>query len=195
MELRLFSTDLGLTGFISIINIDTDNKIFNIIESVKIEIEDKSLKVLKIGKTEPIVKNQISFSKNKDFIEVNSWFKKNKVLGLMEQITTRPFQSAISAMSLNDSFAVFRSIYEQTLDDYIVIPPATWKKKLNITKDKKTSKDLFDKLVSEKSITIESHVKTLLKKIKNHNQVESVLIAYFYYTYLIENLNSTTQKT
>lgn len=84
-------------------------------------------------------------------------------------------------MSLTDTSAIFRSIFEVTDTEYLIIPPATWKKFLNVSKDKKTSKDLFDKLVNQNLITINHNVKTLLKKVKNHNQVESVLIAYFYY--------------
>lgn len=182
---RIITTDLGLTGFVSIIDIDTKKHIFNIIDSFKIQIEEKDTKVLKKGTSKAIVKDQVAFIENlnliKNYTTVESY-------GLFEQITSRPFNSALSAMSLTDSSAIFRAIFESQNIEYQIIPPATWKKFLNVTKEKKTSKDLFDKLVEDKTITINPNVKTLLKKVKNHNQVESVLIGYFYYCYHKEGI-------
>lgn len=180
MQKRIITTDLGLTGFISIVDIDTEKDLFNIIDSFKIEVEEKDLKVLKAGTSKAIVRNQVSFINNYNLIKQH--FNQN-CFGLFEQITHRPFNSALSGMSLTDTSAVFRSILEIQEIDYLIIPPATWKKFLEVTKDKKTSKDLFDRLVNEKLITIEPTIKTLLKKVKNHNQIESVLIAYFYYLF------------
>lgn len=177
---RIVSSDLGLTGFISIIDIDLDNSIFNIIDSFKIEVEEKDEKVLKTGTTKAIVRNQAGFKTNYNLIKP---FLNNETIGLFEQITHRPFNSALSGMSLTDTSAIFRSIFEVSDTDYQIIPPGTWKKFLNVSKDKKTSKDLFDKLVNENLIKINPNIKTLLKKVKNHNQVESVLIAYFYYLF------------
>ena len=175
---RIISTDLGLTGFISIVDIDLENNVFNIIDSFKIEVEEKDEKILKSGKTKAIVRNQAGFKTNYNLIKP---YLNTDTIGLFEQITARPFNSALSGMSLTDTSAIFRSIFEVTDTEYLIIPPATWKKFLNVSKDKKTSKNLFDKLVNQNLITINHNVKTLLKKVKNHNQVESVLIAYFYY--------------
>ena len=123
--MRLISTDLGLTGFISIIDIDLDKNFFNIIDSFKIQVEEKDEKVLKSGKTKAIVRNQAGFKTNFNLIKP---YVNTNTLGLFEQITARPFNSALSRMSLTDTSAIFRSIFEVTEVDYLIIPPATWKK-------------------------------------------------------------------
>lgn len=182
-KLRLISSDLGLTGFISVIDVDFKTKEFFVQDSFNIIVEEKDESVLKTGKTKALIKKQMSFKENREIIE----FHKNhnycewSSFGLFEQITHRPFQSALSSMSLTDTSAVYRCILESLDIEYSIIPPATWKKALNVSSDKKTSKDLFDKLVESGEIKIHDDLKSLKKKVKNHNQIESVLIAYFYF--------------
>ena len=179
MKKRLITSDLGLTGFISIIDIDTEEKTFNIIDSFKIEVEEKDEKILKNGTTKAIIRNQASFNNNLNLIK--KYFNDN-CFGLFEQITARPFGSALSYMSLTDTSAIFRCIFESLNIDYKIIPPATWKKHLNLSKDKKLSKELFDALIDKNLITFNNDLKNLSKKRKNHDQIESILIAYFYYS-------------
>lgn len=174
--MKYIATDLGLTGFISVCS--DDDGIFKVIDSFKIIIESKDKKIMKSSENSAIVKNQISFTEN--FNKIFDHFD-CECIGLFEQITTRPFNSAVSSNSLTDSSCVFRCIFEALEIDYRIIPPANWKRELGVTKDKKTSKDLFDKLVNSGKIAINDNLKSLKKKLKNHNQVESVLIAYYYY--------------
>lgn len=177
------SIDLGLTGFISIIE-EKENKLY-VKDSFKIEVEEKSKFVYKVNsknKSKAIIQNQASFDLNLEKITKAIYFDKfykKEIIFLFEQITSRPGNSAISAMSLADTSAVFRSIASVLKCECVIIPPATWKASLSVDKNKETSKKLFEELISNKSIEINQELKFLTKKVKNHNQVESILIAYF----------------
>lgn len=66
---RIVSTDLGLTGFVTVIDINLESNVFNIIDSFKIEVEEKDEKILKTGKTKAIVRNQAGFKTNYNLIK------------------------------------------------------------------------------------------------------------------------------
>lgn len=175
--MKIISTDLGLTGFIAFCDSSKDGFIVNKTLKIKTESKNKGLFINK--ETTSIVKNQASFKLNYDSIieEIDE----DNHIGLYEQITTRPFNSTVSSMSLSDTSAVFRSIFESLDIDYMIIPPGTWKKHLNVTSDKKTSQNLFAQLVQKGRIKI-----NFKKNIKNHNEIESILIAYFYHSTMLQ---------
>lgn len=179
---KLLGIDLGLTGFYTIIEIDDDNN-FTVLLSSSIEIENRSEKVLKKGNSEPIIKNQISFLKNRD--KISKIIDKDTIC-LFEQITTRNENSKITSMSLSDSSAVFRCLCESLNINYFIIPPANWKKFIGVTSDKKTSLEYFKNKINSNEIKIKDDFKVSLKKL-NHNMVESVLICYFYFLSNIKN--------
>lgn len=183
MKKRYFGVDVGLTGFISICDVDEENN-FTVVDSFKIEVEEKEKSVFKISKSKSkaIIKNQTSYKKNED--NLLQYIEEEKDhFGLLEQITNRPLNSSISMMSLQDSVCVFRCIFESLNIDYIHIPPKTWKNFLNITSDKKQSIELFEKLISENKIKLTTKTTKLNNKRKNHNQIESILISYFFFKY------------
>lgn len=182
MKKRIISVDLGLTGFISIIDIDAES--FKVIDSFKIEVEEKDNFVLKKtkSKSKAVIKNQSSFSLNYPMVEKYK-IEDKETLGLFEYITSRPMNSQLSMMSLQDSACTFRCLFESLNIPYCIIQPKSWKTGLNIGTEKKYAKELFDKLVSDKEIIIDEKIKSLTKKVKNHNQIESVLIAYYYYKF------------
>lgn len=174
--------DVGLTGYFSIIEY-VKNDYFKVIHSEKIQVEEKEnflYKTDKTKKSKAIVKNQISFKLN--YERIKYLIKKynmdtSKCLAFTEQLTPRPFHSKVSILSLGDTNGTCRAILECLGIEYLVIPPKIWKDGLNITSEKETSINFFNE-----NIIIEENVKTFFgtKKI-NHNQVESVLIAYWYY--------------
>lgn len=186
--MRCFSADIGLTGFISIIDFDynyeTEEIDFNIVDSLKIEVEERNKNLLLISSkkedTKAIIKNQISFIKNQEIVDYYITEDKKNIIGLFENVKPLFNNSKISMMSLADSASTFRCIFESLDIDYLQINPSVWKSFLNLSSDKKESKDLYYKLVSENKIkTNNKGIK--LEKIKNHNQIESILIAYFYF--------------
>lgn len=185
------SFDLGLTGFYSLIKIE--NNKFEILESNKIIVELKEDKLFKVNdktKSKAMIKNQISFIKN--YLEIKEMLikyniEKNEVLCFAEQLSPRPFNSRISILSLGDSGGTIRSIIESLNLEYLIISPGTWKKHLNITSDKETSINLFKECINENRIA--THTKELFKSFQdkklnfNHNQIESILIAYWFFNY------------
>lgn len=179
-EKHFLCFDVGLTGFFSIIK--CSNGVFEVIHSEALQTEEKEDFLFKTDtktKSKAIVKKQISFTKN--FDRIDYLFKKhninkNKCLALTEQLTPRPISSRVSVLSLGDTNGACRAVFEALGLGYIVIPPAIWKKGLGITSEKETSIAFF-----QKNITIRAEVLPFFKKMKNHNQIESVLIAYWYF--------------
>ena len=177
---RIISIDLGLTGYISIFDVN-DNKL-ELINCFKIEVEDKDTKILKTSiKNETIVKKQVSFSQNFDLIFPFVTNDINETVIIFELITTRTFNSNISSMSLTDSLCVFRCISEALKVNYFIIPPQNWKKHCKVTKDKNTSKTFFYQICQEEKVFIKTKSKLINKKVLNHNLVESFLIGYYFY--------------
>lgn len=188
--------DVGLTGFFSIIQYEKNkvNKYFKVIHSELLQVELKSDNLL-AEKSNVSVKNQISFKKNfkriKELMELYQINPEN-CIAMTEQLTPRPFHSRVSILSLGDTNGACRAIMEVLGIKYYVIPPKTWKDGLNVTSEKETSIDYFTK-----NIILEENVKDMFgilpvgakqkngkpkkQKALNHNQVESVLIAYWYY--------------
>lgn len=175
--------DVGLTGYFSIIKYEKNN-FFEVIHSEKIQIELKESKLYKTDsktKSKAIVKNQVCFKSNFERIKylLNKYsINPSDCLAFTEQLTPRPFHSKVSIFSLGDTGGVCRSICEILNIDYLVIPPKIWKDGIGVTSEKETSITFF-----EQNIIIKEEVKPFFKTGKklNHNQVESVLIAYWYY--------------
>lgn len=178
--------DVGLTGYYSLIEITNDNQ-FKVLESNKIITELKEDNLYKVDskkKSKSMVKNQVSFSKN--LSEIKSLIEKYKIntkdiLSLAEQLTPRPFNSRISILSLGDTGATIRSLVESLHIDYLLISPATWKKGLSITSDKETSINLFKECVDNKKINTQLENYQNKNGEYNHNQIESILIAYWFF--------------
>lgn len=178
--------DVGLTGFFSIIEYDKNK--FNIIHSETIKVESKDDFLYKIDKskeTKSMVKNQISFKKNYELLSklIKDYnIDTNNCISFLEQLTPRPINSRISVMSLGDTGGCVRSIIESLNIKYLVITPKTWKDGIGVTSEKETSINYFKDKVDNKHITINDISKFLNRQNNyNHNQVESVLIAYWYY--------------
>lgn len=169
----IISTDLGLTGYIAFCEV---NDGFRVLRTEKIIIQSKNHKLDIKKETTAIIKNQVDFSANYNLIMDYIEKSEEHHIGLFEQITTRPINSAVSSMSLSDSSAVFRCVFEALDIDYRIIPPKNWKSLLGLTSDKKQSQELFYKLVESKKIIL-----CFKKNIRNHNEIESILIAYYYY--------------
>ena len=175
--------DVGLTGYFSIIKY-VKNNFFEVIHSEKIQVEEKEDKLYKTDskkKSKAIVKNQVCFKSN--YERIKYLFNKYSIrpedcLAFTEQLTPRPFHSKVSIFSLGDTGGVCRSICEILNIDYLVIPPKIWKDGIGVTSEKETSIKFF-----EDNIHIKEEVKPFFKSGKklNHNQVESVLIAYWHY--------------
>lgn len=179
--------DLGLTGYYSLIEVTTDNQ-FKILESNKIITELREDKIYKIDnttKSKSMVKNQVSYNQNLN--EIKSLLNKyninpEDILSFVEQLTPRPFNSRVSILSLGDTGATVRSIIESLHIDYLIIPPGTWKKGINVTSDKETSINLFKECVATNKIITQIESYQNKKGELNHNQVESILIAYWFFT-------------
>ena len=174
--------DVGLTGYFSIIKY-VKNNFFEVIHSEKIQIEEKEDKLYKTDskkKSKAIVKNQVCFKSNYERIKylLNKYsIRSEDCLAFTEQLTPRPFHSKVSIFSLGDTGGVCRSICEILNIDYLVIPPKIWKDGIGVTSEKETSIKFF-----QENINIKEELKPFFgtKKV-NHNQVESVLIAYWHY--------------
>lgn len=179
--------DLGLTGYYSLIEVTKDNQ-FKVLESNKIITELREDKIYKVDtktKSKSIVKNQVSYLKN--LSEIKKLLDKYKInpediLSFVEQLTPRPFNSRVSILSLGDTGATVRSIIESLHIDYLIIPPGTWKKGLNVTSDKETSINLFKECVANHKIITNINDYSNKKGEFNHNQIESILIAYWFFT-------------
>ena len=174
--------DVGLTGYFSIIKY-IKNNFFEVIHSEKIQIEEKEnflYKTDKNKKSKAIVKNQVSFKLN--YERIKYLLKKyninnNDCLAFLEQLTPRPFHSKVSILSLGDTGGTCRSICDALNLKYLIIPPKTWKDGIGVTSEKETSIKFF-----KNNIKIKEEVKSFFgTKNLNHNQIESVLIAFWYY--------------
>lgn len=173
MEKIIISVDLGLTGFVSILQCNKDHMF--LIDFFKISTEEKGNE-LTTKKSNYSIKNQVDFiSNNLKIKELKDEYQNVEFIMLFEQVSTRTGFTAASAMSLSDTQAVFRCIANLNNIEYFQISPSKWKKKLNISKDKKESLELFNNLIEERKI------QTLCKVLKNHNFIESILIAYYYF--------------
>lgn len=172
--------DVGLTGFFSIIEYK-NKEYFKVLNSEVLICELKEDNLYKTDskkKSTAIVKNQLSYTKNKQrIVELLKDINKADCTAFIEQLTPRPFHSKVSIYSLGDSGAICRAICEELNIHCIVIPPKIWKDGLGVTSDKETSINFF----KENILKGELHKDFNLKKKLNHNQVESVLIAYWHY--------------
>ena len=141
-------------------------------------IEDKDIHVLKKdgSKSKAIIKNQLSFSKNYEAIrDTIAELQIDSCIAVYEQLTSRPAgygTSNLSTFSLADSGATIRAVFNALHIPYFLAPPATWKKYLGVTSEKATSIDLFNEMLGTEIINGSNQ-----SKIKNHNQIESILIA------------------
>lgn len=167
----IISTDLGLTGFIAFC--DTKEG-FKVLKTIKIAVQSKNHNLQIKKETKSIIKNQIDFTSNYSNILDEIYEEDN--IALFEQITTRPFNSTVSSMSLSDSSAVFRCIFESLDIPYKIIPPKNWKSFLGLSSNKEESKELFNKLLDSNEIKI-----NFKKNIRNHNEIEAILIAFYFY--------------
>lgn len=189
--MKIISIDLGLTGYISILNVN-NNEIF-VEKTFKIEVEEKDTKILKdkTKESKAVVKNQVSFIKNLQII--SDEIKNNndiEYMCLIEHITTRPFNSNVSSMSLTDTSAVFRCIFECLNLNYLIIQPKSWKSYFKLTKDKQLSKSLYYELIKNNILKINTNEKNLNRKILNHNLIESILIGVYYIYSQTQLINS-----
>ena len=189
--MKIITIDLGLTGYISILNVN-NNEIF-VEKTFKIEIEEKDTKILKdkTKESKAVVKNQVSFIKNLQII--SDEIKNNngiEYMCLVEHITTRPFNSNVSSMSLTDTSAVFRCIFECLNLNYLIIQPKNWKNYFKLTKDKQLSRNLYYELIKNNILKININEKKLNRKILNHNLIESILIGVYYIYSQTQLINS-----
>lgn len=169
----IISVDLGLTGYISVLK-TFDNSI-NLESKYKIIVKTKKDELT--TKSNYSVKKEIDFKLNDNLIKkIKNDYPNNDFVLLFEQVSTRLGFSTSSAMSLADTQSCFRCLANNNDINYEVISPQKWKKYLSISKDKKESQELIQKLINSSKIT---HLNTSL--IKNHNFIESVLIGYYYY--------------
>lgn len=140
--------------------------------------EDKDLNIIKkdSSKSKAIIKNQLSFSKNYNAIcEVIKEFNIVNPVAVYEQLTSRPAgfgTSNLSTFSLADSGATIRAVFNALNIPYFLSPPATWKRSLGVTSEKSTSISLFNEMLGSEIIN-----QSNFKNIKDHNQIESILIA------------------
>lgn len=160
-----------LTGFIAFCDIKDG---FKVLKTIKIAVQSKNHNLSIKKETKSIIKNQVDFSANYSNI-LEEIYEENNV-GLFEQITTRPFNSTVSSMSLSDTSAVFRCIFESLDIPYKIVPPKNWKGFLGLSSNKEESRELFNKLINNNEIII-----NFKKNIKNHNEIEAILIAYYFY--------------
>lgn len=183
----IISFDVGLYGYFSIIKINQTKKIFEVIHSEPLKLELKENFILlkdEKNKSKLIVKNQISFNENLERLKycINKYnININNTFSTFEQLTTRPFNSNTSSFSLGNSLGVLTSVINCLNINYKLIPPSNWKTFLNVTSDKKTSLKLFSNLLEIKEIIINQKAKEYFKNYKNDDQIESILIAYYFY--------------
>lgn len=191
-ETIILSCDIGLTGYFTLNKINKDNQL-EILNIIKINTVNKNVllkrkKEFVIDVSDSFVKTEIDFLTNLHSLNLHLSgfdFTKNKLIMCSEQTTPRPFYSNSSVASLASSSATINSIFdgvkicrkgeEKINIDRIVIPPKTWKDELQLSNDKKASINLYNYLIGCDEIVN----KTKNNNIKNHNLVESILIAYF----------------
>lgn len=175
--------DVGLTGYYSLLQ---EGKV---LESNKLEVELKEDFLIKTNtktKSKVLVKNQLSFLNNfnklKDIVNKYNLTKDN-CLVICEQLTPRPFNSRVSVMSLGDSGAVCRSLAQALNLDFLIVSPGSWKKDFNLSSDKQESINYLMGITDDDYGSLEIGDNVNLNY-KNHNQVESILIAHWQLRYL-----------
>lgn len=172
MNRIIISIDLGLTGFITVLDHNEEKR--TLLEYYKIQTDLKPNE-LSTKQSKYFIKSEASFIKNNLIIkEILETYSENNAVIIFEQISTRVGFSASSAMSLADTQATFRAIANSNDVPYYQIAPSKWKKKLKISKEKIDSQNLLNNLIINKDIIVVDKV------LKNHNFVESLLIAYYY---------------
>lgn len=169
----ILGIDTGLKGFNSLL--ENHGNYLTLVDFNKIELDN--MKDKKEGKK---ISDDfcISYQKNINVLK-NKFFLNDRVncIAYFEQLTPRPIYSCGSNFTAGTSFIATANFLEGVGLNYRILNPRTIKEVLGLSKDKKESFVLFNKLVENGEIVIDENLKKL--PLKNHNFVESVLIGYY----------------
>jgi crossover junction endodeoxyribonuclease RuvC len=129
---------------------------------------------LPVNEKTGFVKKQIDCTALRDIILIN--FRINKLFAVVEAVHAMPTQGVSTVFSLGDTLGVIRSVLACLNIETIFVPPATWKKAMGVSKDKKQSIELAKQLHPNAS--------KFLTRLKDHNRAEAILLAQYYYNVL-----------
>lgn len=121
--------------------------------------------------TVPVVINK----KNRRIIDKVKLFQNIERLApalcCLEQASVRQGEGALGAFTTGRGFGILEGILSALQIPTLIVTPQRWKRDLQVTSDKKTSRDLATKIFSEQA--------SLFRRVKDADRAEACLIALY----------------
>ena len=161
--MKVFGIDPGLNGAIAILQ---DKKVLSIIDMPVMADGKKNKRQLNNAQLAEILRKHIS--------------EDDEISVVVEQVNAMPGQGVTSMFNFGQSYGVIKGICSAMQLPIHFVRPAKWKKYFNLIN---TSKDAS----RSRAIEIFPKISDNLKRKKDSNKADAILIASYYYnTYKIE---------
>jgi crossover junction endodeoxyribonuclease RuvC len=89
----------------------------------------------------------------------------------LEQQQAMPKQGVSSTFQIGRGYGAWEALCWATTPDFVIVSPRKWKKALGLTSDKEKSR--------EKAIKLFPNLENMLKRKKDHNRAEALLLAHY----------------